>query len=164
MRATVRYELGARRHPAIRPGTAAVGLLLCLPGCHGGNDDQSPPPRLVPAMSPVVLDVPVPADFTYLERESSELSSGGSRWVTHYYEGSASPISVVAFYQEQMPLSRWKLVNRQTERGVRTLRFEKSREGCEVRITPKRKLGRSVEVFVTIYPRGEGISPPEKGP
>jgi len=141
---------------------AVLGLATVLAGCQQPNAPEEPPPRLVPTMNPTIPDVPVPASFRFLERESRDLSSGGSRWITHYYEGSASPAAVVAFYEEQMPLSRWKLINRQTERGVRTLRFEKPHEGCEIRITPKGKVQRKVEVFVTIYPRGEQIPPPGK--
>lgn len=82
-------------------------------------------------------DVPVPAGFKILDRESFTFQNEGLRIGLLKYSGSTHPNKVVAFYKEQMPLYNWELINI-IEYGRRMLNFERADQSCIVTIEPSK--------------------------
>jgi hypothetical protein len=91
--------------------------------------------RLVATASPYFVDLPMPAGFKLLDKETTDYMTGGLRYAKQVYKGSADPVLVREFFQEQMPLSRWKWVDTENEGGVQSLRFRKDEERCDIKVT-----------------------------
>ncbi len=142
---------------------AATALCLApAAGCSQNQPYASTPVRLTPVSNPYFGDIPVPLGFSIVDGLSMDITSGGLRQVRHVYEGSARRVHVRDFYVEQMPIARWRLVNSQFEQGVYTLRYEKERESCEVRIGESGSLSRKCQIRVLVAPRQTVEPPPGK--
>ena len=136
-------------------GFSAAACLAMVVGCSSSNKQVVGRSRLMPSLSPYFVDVPVPQGFKLVDEETSDYMTTGIRYARHTYEGAASPVEVRDFFQEQMPLSRWKWINTQNESGVQTLRFEKDQERCDVTVTQRpRGLVRKSCVKIRISPLG----------
>jgi len=146
----------------------AVTTLLCivgvagsvLAGCSQPNSASSGPIRLSPAPLPHFSDIPIPSGFKLVDDRSMDLVSGPIRLVRHVYQGKADLLAVRDFYCEQMPVGRWREVNRQYEEGLFTLRFEKENEGCEVKFRRRGALGWQSEISLVVMPRNLTEAPP----
>lgn len=114
-------------------GGLAVSLLAA--GCAEKPKDTIGRNQLVASRSPYFADLPVPAGFEMVDNETTDYMTGGLRYARHVYAGPAEPVQVRDFFQEQMPLSRWKWIDTENESGVQSLRFRKDDERCDVTIT-----------------------------
>lgn len=103
-------------------------------GCASTTEDRfSPPPRLVRSRIFHIEDIPLPNGFEK-QAKSYGSTTGTLRSFVHYYEGQAPRISVLNFYQAQMPKYHWQELALQDVDDEYTLRFEKAGEHCEIRI------------------------------
>ena len=137
---------------------AAAGLAAA--GCSTPNAQPAGPVRLSPSPVPHFVDIPIPSGFKRVDDRSMDLVSGRVRLVRHVYQGRAELLAVRDFYCEQMPVGRWREVNRQFEEGLFTLRFEKDDEGCEVRFRRRGGLSNRTEINVVVMPRNLTEAPP----
>lgn len=138
-----------------------VGLALWLSaGCAGTENTGPAPVRLAPSPVPHFADIPIPAGFKRVDDRSMDLVSGSVRLVRHVYEGRADLMAVRDFYCEQMPVGRWREVNRRFEEGRFTLRFEKESEGCDVEFRRRGGLSNMTEIQVVVMPRHPTEAPP----
>jgi len=109
-------------------------MLTILCGCVAVRPAQErPPAKLEPALALKFSDIPVPARFKYLDKESYVFQTKETRIGMLKYKGKASSEQIIQFYQEQMPLYGWKLVNA-FEFGQKIFNFEKKEESCIVYI------------------------------
>jgi len=81
-------------------------------------------------------DLPVPAGFKMLPKESYSFESSGMRVGLLKYQGKATLDQVVIFYKEQMPMYNWVLLNT-TEYGDCIMNFDRETESCIITLTPK---------------------------
>ncbi|UCG33405.1 MAG: hypothetical protein JSU68_01995 [Phycisphaerales bacterium] len=140
-------------------GVAGLALWLAT-GCTGAENSGQAPVRLSPSPLPHFADIPVPSGFKRVDERSMDLVSGSVRLVRHVYEGRADLMAVRDFYCEQMPVGRWREVNRRFEEGRFTLRFEKDNEGCEVEFRRRGGLSNMAEIQVVVMPRHVTEAPP----
>ena len=138
--------------------TMLAGCVLA--GCSTTGNTSTGPIRLSPSPVPYFRDIPMPTGFRQVHERSMDLISGRIRLVRHVYQGRADLLAVRDFYCEQMPLGRWREVNRQFEEGLFTLRFEKEKEGCEVKLRVKGGLTSQTEISIVVMPRNQTEAPP----
>lgn len=139
--------------------TTVVALGLVTAGCATKNKESVGRNHLIPSRSPYFADLPVPAGFTLVDKETTDYMTGGLRYARHVYEGPSSPVEVRDFFQEQMPLSRWKWIDTENESGVQQLRFRKEDERCDVTVNREsRGLFRKTMIRIRISPIG-GVAP-----
>ncbi len=94
------------------------------------------------------MDIPVPARFRFIPKESYSFESSGVRVGVLTYRGKATADQVLNFYKEQMSMNSWMLLNI-IEYNQRIMNFEKNNESCIVTLLPS---GSSVTVTVYIGP------------
>jgi hypothetical protein len=153
-------ELPMSKKPAALVGL--VGMVgLAATGCSKPNRAVEGPIRLSPTPAPYFSDIPIPSGFTRVNERSMDLVSGKIRLVRHVFTGKADLLALRDFYCEQMPVGRWREVNRQFEEGLFTLRFEKDNEGCEIKFHRKDRILRGqTEISVVVMPRNLTEAPP----
>jgi len=134
---------------------------LAAAGCSEPKRAAEGPIRLSPSPAPYFGDIPIPSGFTRVNERSMDLVSGNVRLVRHVFVGKAALLAVRDFYCEQMPVGRWREVNRQFEEGLFTLRFEKDTEGCEVKFHRRDRIfGGQTEISMVVMPRNLTEAPP----
>ncbi len=124
----------------VRPwsiAAAALAVVAVFSGCAGTRPLKVANPLEAEPERPLT-DVPVPVGFIYRTKDSYILK-GNYRVARLVYVGSSAVDRVAAFYEEQMPLSRWKL---KRDFGVteRVLTFESEHEECSVRVQRRQGL------------------------
>jgi len=126
-------------------------------GCAGvkakDSQDLKKAVMLEPAIMQKFSDVPVPANFKFMEKNSYTFESAGMRVGVLKYHGKAEPDQVVSFYKEQMPLYTWTLLN-VVEYGDRLMNFDRDNETCIVSIMAN---GNSVDIVASIGPKPQGL-------
>ncbi len=142
----------------------AAALLLAVGVSTAGCATTGParePVRLVAGTAPRELDIPVPSSFRFAEDGSEDFRSGRRRvYVRHRYFGSADKQSVRQFFEGEMPLARWRLVNSAALDGRYTLRFEKEAEVCEIIVSDAtRGRGGPTMIDIRITPRETADTP-----
>jgi hypothetical protein len=138
------------------PAVLVAGWLI---GCAQTSEDRfSPPPRLVKSQVLYIEDVPLPNGFTKLDKSYGS-STGTIRNYVHYYEGQARRVSVLKFYQSEMPKYGWVELTLQDVDDAYTLRYEKADEHCEILITDD---GKKAKVRVVIQPVRRWSAKPEE--
>jgi len=130
-----------------------VILISFLSGCSMlDRKDQDPSALLEPSTTIKFTDVPVPAGFKLMPKDSYSFETTGTRVGMLKYQGKASADQVVAFYKEQMQMYNWNLLNT-IEYGERQLNFDRDNETCIVTVTPR---GSSAAfVCVTLGPKSQ---------
>jgi hypothetical protein len=111
---------------------ACFVFMVTLTGCASmmaGNPDKT----LTPANTIRFSDIPVPAGFKAIPQQSYSFENGGIRVAFLKYKGNGTLDQVLSFYKEQMPVSRWNLLNI-SEFGRRMLNFERETETCIITI------------------------------
>jgi len=107
---------------------AVMIFLTTISGCASmmsANSDKV----LEPASSLRFSDIPVPLGFKLIVQQSYSFENSGVRVAMLKYKGRGTLDQVLNFYKEQMPLSKWNLLNI-TEFGQRLLNFERENETC----------------------------------
>ena len=116
-------------------GLLVVGLLSgCSNWSWGSSKKSSGTDDLPPRGEAFLEEVPAPKGFSLVEGHSIDHQSGGQRMAIHEYSGRADPSAVRNFYRQQMPRTGWERVSDDSVKGTTTMRFEKRREVCIVKI------------------------------
>lgn len=133
--------------------------LILFAGCatFPRNEPSSDPEKnkITLSVAPVLKfdDLPVPAGFKSMDKESFAFQNDKSRVALLKYYGGQTADQVVAFYKEQMASSNWDLVNI-IEYDKKVLNYENSEESCIVTIQPQ---GGSSIVIISLSPRSRPI-------
>lgn len=96
-------------------------------------------------------DIPVPAGFLQLPKESFVFQTESVRAGVLRYEGRADPESVMEFYKQQMTAYNWQPVNT-IEFGQKQMSFEKPGQSCVIVIEGTRS--KSI-VTISVGPKSE---------
>lgn len=129
---------------------AVCFLAISLAGCTTvGNKNQSDNQYLEPKIATRFYDVPVPAGFKLLPKESYSFEADGIRAGVLKYKGRANADMVVNFYKDQMVMNGWDFLNI-VEFGQRQLNFDRDTETCVINISSS---GRSSTVTISIGPK-----------
>ncbi|MCX5703737.1 MAG: hypothetical protein NT066_04520 [Candidatus Omnitrophica bacterium] len=115
------------------------------------------PGLLEPALSSKFNDLPVPAGFKFLPRDSYSFESAGVRVAVLRYQGKVDSDQVVNFYKEQMPIYNWNLLN-VIEYGQRLMNFDRQDETCIISLLPK---GNATIITISLGPKSQIL--PKKG-
>ncbi len=126
-----------------------VILGINLTGCVSVPKEPVGVQSLEPSAALRFSDIPVPAGFKILPKESFILESGGVRAGILKYTGKADAQSVVLFYRKQMPIYNWALLN-VLEHGDHMLNFERENESCVITIKPA---GGRAKLVVSLAPK-----------
>jgi hypothetical protein len=126
-----------------------MGILLVCNGCASMTRNQDKP--LEPANTLRFADIPIPGGFKILPQMSYSFENNGVRVALLKYKGSGSSDQVLNFYKEQMPISRWNLINI-SEFGQRMLNYEREDESCIITIQP---LTMSTLVAISVGPKSK---------
>ncbi len=124
---------------------ALAGMVVLGLGCGGPERRENPPPHLM-------RDVPVPAGFQFVPKESTDRSTAGVRLISHLYKGQAPVRETADFYARAMPARGWTLRDRTFNRGKERLVFEKGRETAYVTLWDDW----GAKLMVQVYPQGMG--------
>jgi hypothetical protein len=149
-------DLDMRTKTGLGVLVGAVGVMGCLSGCQEGFWGGEPKP-LTPREQLGISEVPIPTGFEMDEAGSEDRSTGGWRYIRHTYKGQPDPQLVRAFYHEQMPHAKWRLIDDQMRQGQYTMHFENDLESCEVSISRvKKQWSTKTELQIEVTPRGRG--------
>ena len=147
----------------VRGRFACVVVVLAglsfLFGCQGksvttatgpGEVDQiKPSEKLIVDPDALISDVPVPLGANFETGSSSSYQTGSSRRIDYNYGVWAKKTLVLRFYQDNMSLYGWELINGIETQGVHILSYKKADESCRVIIGPKNWLFQTkVEIVV----------------
>ncbi len=117
-------------------------VLVLLAGCAtfpqneplGGAEKN----KVTLSVAPILKfdDIPVPAGFRILDKESFAFQNDKSRVALLKYYGGQNAEQVMEFYKEQMASFNWNLVNI-IEYDKKVLNYENSDESCIITIQPQ---------------------------
>jgi len=103
-------------------------------------------------------DVPTPAGFKIIDKESFAFQNDTTRVALLKYIGSKHPDVVVAFYKEQMHMYNWSAINI-IEYERRMMNYEKEGESCIITIEAK---GSKSMVTIAISPKSRPMKVQKK--
>ncbi len=130
-------------------------ICFCLTGmigCASLSNGSDPQPLQAQSLLKF-SDLPIPAGFKMLVKDSYSFESSGMRSGLLRYRGKASIDQVVNFYKEQMPMYNWTLLNI-TQYGDCIMNFEREQESCIISITPK---GNSSIISIVMGPKSQSV-------
>ena len=136
-------------------------VILFLAGCatfpQNESSSDAEKNKATLSVAPILKfdDIPVPAGFRILDKESFAFQNDKSRVVLLKYYGGQNAEQVMAFYKEQMASFNWNLVNI-IEYDRKVLNYENSEESCIITIQPQG--GKSL-VTVALSPKSRPIKP-----
>jgi len=113
--------------------------ILAIEGCASAAKKDNPPINAAlvePQSSTRFSDIPVPAKFKLLSKNSYTFESGSMRVAVLRYKGWTSVDKIVNFYKEQMLMNGWSLMNI-VEYGDHLLNFDREQETCTVLLSPQ---------------------------
>jgi hypothetical protein len=111
----------------------AIAIFLsAVTGC-ATSSSSAPAKALQPSAILRFSDIPIPAGFNLITQQSFSFENSGVRVALLKYKGKGTLDQVLNFYKENMPLSRWNLLNI-SEFGQRMLNFEREGETCIITV------------------------------
>lgn len=136
-------------------------LLVFLAGCvtlpkdESAGDTEKNKASL--SVAPILKfeDIPVPAGFKLLDKESFAFQNDKSRVALLKYYGGQNAEQVLVFYKEQMASFNWSMVNI-IEYDKKVMNYENSEESCIITIQPQ---GGKSAVTVALSPKSRPIRP-----
>ena len=134
-------------------------VILFLAGCATFPQSQSTGDaeknKVVLSVAPILKfeDIPIPAGFKLLDKESFAFQNDKSRVALLKYYGGQNADQVLAFYKEQMASFNWSLVN-VIEYERKVMNYENSEESCIITIQPQG--GKSL-VTIALSPKSRPI-------
>jgi len=137
----------------VRKDILCLILILAFSGSAFAAREQSTSKLLEPQAVLKFADVPIPAGFKPLTKDSYSFESSGVRVGMLKYQGKANVDLVVNFYKEQMAMYNWNLLN-VVEYNERLMNFDRPTESCIINILPK---GSTVIITITIGPKSQQI-------
>lgn len=109
---------------------AFIAVLLFLSGCASSSKPEPQP--VTPVRGPG--DIPIPAGFQKVEKNSVLITIGGFEAGLVVYQGEREPAWVVDFYRETLPLDGWTLVASFISNDS-ILVFTKEHQACVIRVS-----------------------------
>jgi hypothetical protein len=138
--------------------SAALLLAVCAGAATGCQNELRTAP-LTASRTPFIRDIPVPMSFELVDTMSRSYKRGGFRMIEHSYFGDAEPITVYAFYRDEMPRSGWRLLSDQNVQGAYHLSFHKGQETAVIVVTRRRReLRTGALVSIVVKPFGVVIT------
>jgi hypothetical protein len=131
---------------------AFVVFMSAITGC-ASMTRSAADKALEPAHTLRFSDVPVPAGFNLMPQQSYSFENEGIRVAFLKYSGRGTLDQALNFYKEQMPLSKWNLLNI-SEFGIRLLNFERDGETCIITME-KLPMGGTI-ISMSIGPKSSG--------
>lgn len=136
----------------LRSFGAALALLALSLGCNSEGDST----RTISAVQdPIIRDVPKPAGFSLVDKNSMARSSGQFRIARCEYSGGTDRSAVQRFYEQNMPSAGFELRHSSFDKGTVDLQFESTSEICNVRIYPS---GLRTRIVVEVGPKAQGTT------
>jgi hypothetical protein len=138
-----------------------LALTSTLFGCamiSGKNKPTVNSALLEPQANFKFSDIPVPAGFKLLSKDSYCFESSGVRVGVLKYRGKANIDNVVNFYKEQMQMYSWNLLN-VVEYGQRLMNFDRDNETCNIGLEPK---GSGTKITISVGPKSQIPKKPAK--
>lgn len=142
-------------------GVLIAGLSLCAvlaAGCatdnYGstrGSDTQLVEPQNIFKFN----DVPVPAGFKLIPKDSYSFESSGVRVAVLRYRGKGDRELINSFFKEQMAIYKWNLLN-MVEYGDTIMNFDKENETCIITLSPK---GGTIFASISLGPKSPKSAP-----
>ena len=136
--------------------TALLLLSAIFSGCASFPGRESSASTLQAQSILKFSDLPVPAGFKMLPKDSYCFESAGVRAGLLRYQGRATLDQVVNFYKEQMPMYNWTLVNT-TQYGDCIMNFDREQESCIITISTR---GNTSTISMAMGPKSQ--TPPKK--
>jgi hypothetical protein len=139
-------------------GSQLLALVL-LAGCatfpQGESSSDAEQNKVTLSVAPILKfeDIPVPAGFRILEKESFAFQNDKSRVALLRYYGAKTADQVVVFYKEQMASFNWDLINI-IEYDKKVLNYDNSEESCIITIQPQ---GGKSMVIIALSPKSRPI-------
>ena len=141
------------------------GVLLC--GCAGGmshtgtSDDYRHNVTQMPKSDQLRFpDLPVPAGFSLVRKDSFVFENNRTRLGTLTYKGRGDIDSLINFFKTEMVAGGWTLVN-SVEFGQVVLNFVKDQEGCIISLETRTMNSCLLHVSISPLSR-EGIKVEEQ--
>ena len=128
---------------------AVAFLSGCATTGSGTRDGDLAPQSLDVAMKLKFEDVPIPAGFKPIPRDSFVFENDVLRVGVLKYSGRAYADQVVKFYKDQMGLYNWRFIN-MVEYGRRILNFEREDQTCIILVEPAKM---STYITITVSPK-----------
>lgn len=123
-------------------GLALLGLMVLAMGC----GEERGAAAAAPSVNPRLPDIPVPAGFEFLEKDSYDSVIAGRRQVLHYYKGNATVRQVAEFYRRSMRALGWAQASETFVQGKQRIRFEKGTETCHISVWDD--WGTKIQIYV----------------
>lgn len=137
-----------RRYMRVFVGVCAV--LAGLSGCTSGEENTR---TITAVQDPIIRDIPKPAGFGLVDKNSMARSSGQFRIARCEYTGGTDRAAVQRFYEQNMPSAGFELRHSSFDKGTVDLQFESASEICNVKIYPS---GLRTRIVVEVGPRAQG--------
>ncbi len=116
--------------------TAGCGSTMHVDNSTGAPQEINREEPLIAQAKAEVSDLPVPMGFSLRDGNSTALSVGAGRYISHYYRGREGKDRIARFYREQMQANhKWRLDFILKSKGVWRLHFAKGSERCSVTIS-----------------------------
>lgn len=138
---------------------SVVLILFFFAGCatipQNSSTSQDEKNKVSLVVAPLLKfeDLPAPAGFMMLDKESFAFQNDKNRVALLKYTGARPADQVVAFYKEQMPSYNWNVINI-IEYEKRMLNFENSNESCIITIEPH---GSKSIITIALSPKSRPI-------
>jgi hypothetical protein len=134
-------------------GAIVVGFAVC--GCQSfGGDGSRGGPTVSAVRHPTIEDFPLPSGFSLVSDNSSSRASGATRWVEYEFSGGTAWSTIIQFFKDTLPAAGWTLRTEQLRQGgTYEMRFDSSREECEVRVS-RRRMKTLVNIEIRPKPQG----------
>jgi len=135
-------------------GKPAWGLGLCLAGllmaaCRSGGES----PAASAVHDPVIRDIPKPAGFKLVDKNTQAVAAGQYRIAKCEYRGDTDRAGVKRFYEEYMPSAGFTLRQWSLDKGTYLLNFESNSELCVVKIGQS---GWRTVINIEVVPKPQG--------
>lgn len=131
-------------------GLALVSL-ASFTGCKSGGQ-QGAAPQAQFSNDVSFEDIPVPAGFSLIRKESYSFQNDVTRVGHLVYKGRSSINDVLAFYQQQMPLHGWQEMSYIDSRSS-TRYYDKEGQTCVLTVGKRGSLVHNIRIDLDMRPK-----------
>ncbi|MEJ2744647.1 MAG: hypothetical protein P8123_03025 [bacterium] len=128
----------------------AIVAMGSFSGCKKG-DQPAGAPSVAFSNDVTFEDIPVPAGFTLVRKNSYSFQNDMTRVGRLVYKGRSDINNVLAFYQQQMPLHGWQEMS-YIDYHSSTRYYEKEGQSCILTVEPKGGW-HNVRIILSTQPR-----------
>jgi len=131
---------------------AAIVTIGSFAGCKKG-DQPAGSPQVAFSNDVTFEDIPVPAEFSLVRKDSYSFQNDVTRVGRLVYKGRSNINNVLAFYQQQMPLHGWQEMSYIDYRSS-TRYYEKEGQSCILTVEQKPMTSwHNVRIVLSTQPR-----------